>query len=100
MDSNKLILMNKGTFFPQKKEYLVNNIAEIRQKSEYDNNSIVDEIRYNIRLNRILLSKQVEGQILFNYKGKTISFFNDLNDIEKGKLVNEIKRIIVNNYKS
>jgi hypothetical protein len=48
---------------------------------------------WNIKLNQKLLFSHIIGEIIFDYKGKKIKLFNQLNEEQKTKLINEISKL-------
>lgn len=92
IENGNLTLTKKGTFFTKTKIYSINLVTNIRTAIDEDSLSLFDKIRYNIGLNRKVLFGHIIGQILFDYKGKTVKLFNDLDKSERLSLINEIEK--------
>ena len=93
IENGELILIKKGTFLTKPKTYSFDSVTNIRSAISDDNLSIIDKIQQNISLNRKVFFRQILGQILFDYKGKTIRVFNDMNSKERSELIIEIMKL-------
>jgi hypothetical protein len=92
IENRNLTLTKKGTFLTKPKIYNLDLVTNIRQAINEDNLSIIDKIKFNIGLNQKVLLRHIMGEILFDYNGKTIKVFNDLDKNERVKLINEISK--------
>ena len=93
IQDNKLILTKKGTFFTSPKTYDLDKISNIRQYIDEDKLSTFEKTKMNISLTRKILFNHTLGQILFDYFGKTIKVFNDLEKTEREFVINEITKL-------
>jgi hypothetical protein len=94
IENGNLTLTKKGTFLTKPKVYDFNFVTNIRQLIDEDNLSMIDKIKLNIALNRKVLLRHIIGEILFDYNGKTIKVFNDLDKNERTNLINEMSKRI------
>jgi hypothetical protein len=92
IENGNLTLTKKGTFLTKPKVYDFNFVTNIRQSIDEDNLSMIDKIKLNIGLNRKVLLRHIIGEILFDYNGKTIKVFNDLDKSETTNLINEMSK--------
>ena len=86
IENGKLTLTKKGTFLTNSKTYSLDLVTNIRQAIDEDKLSSYDKTISNISLTRKVLFRQTLGEILFDYNGKTIGIFSDLNKNEKADL--------------
>ena len=94
IENEKMTLSKKGTFLTKKQTFELKNIQNVRKEIEENSLSLYDKILRNISLNRKLLFSHIIGEILFDYNGKKIKVFNDLNENEKTELISEIKKLM------
>ena len=92
IENGNLTLTKKGTFLTKPKVYDFNFVTNIRQSIDEDNLSMIDKIKLNIGLNRKVLLRHIIGEILFDYNGKTIKVFSDLDKSERTNLINEMSK--------
>jgi hypothetical protein len=92
IENGNLTLTKKGTFLTKPKVYDFNFVTNIRQSIDEDNLSMIDKIKLNIGLNRKVLLRHIIGEILFDYNGKTIKVFNELDKNERTNLINEMSK--------
>jgi hypothetical protein len=92
IENRNLTLTKKGTFLTKPKIYNLDLVTNIRQAIDEDNLSMIDKIKLNIGLNQKVLLRHIIGEILFDYNGKTIKVFNDLDKDERTKLINEMSK--------
>jgi len=92
IENGTLTLTKKGTFFTRPKTYSLASITNVRQTIDEDNLSLLDKILFTIALYRKVLFGHIVGQVLFDYEGKTIKVFNDMNMKERSQLVNEMMK--------
>ena len=90
IENGILTLTKKGTFLTTAKSYSLDFVTNIREA--FDENSLtqIEKIQLNITLNRKVLFRQIIGQVLFEYKGKTIRVFNDLDKKQRDNLIEEM----------
>jgi|GEM_PF-766381 len=93
IENGELILIKKGTFLTKPKTYSFDLVTNVRSAINDDNLSLIDKIQQNISLNRKVFFRQILGQILFDYNGKTIRVFNDMNSKERSELIIEIMKL-------
>ena len=93
IENGELTLIKKGTFLTKPKTYSFDSVTNIRSAINDDNLSIIDKIQQNISLNRKVFFRQTLGQILFDYKGRTIKAFSDMNSKERSELIIEIMKL-------
>ena len=92
IEDGNLTLTKKGTFLTKEKIYSFDLVTNIRQAIDEDSLSLFDKIQLNIGLTRKVLFGHIIGQILFDYKGKTVKVFNDLDKNERIRLIDEIEK--------
>ena len=92
IENGYLTLTKKGTFLTSPKIYSLGLITNIRQAINEDNLSLVEKIKVNMSLNMNVLLWQTIGQIAFDYKGKTINVFNDMDNNERIELIAEMTK--------
>ena len=92
IENRNLTLTKKGTFLTKPKIYNLDLVTNIRQAIDEDNLSMIDKIKLNIGLNQKVLLRHIIGEILFDYNGKTIKVFNDLDKNERIKLISEMSK--------
>jgi hypothetical protein len=92
IENEYLTITKKGTFFTKPKIYSLNLVTNVREAIDEDSLSLLDKIRNNVGLNRKIVFGHIVGQILFDYKGKTIKLFSDLDKSERRWLINEIEK--------
>jgi len=92
IENRTLTLYKKGTFLTKPKKYDLDNVRNIRLSIDEENLSMFDKIQYNIGLNRKVIFGHIIGQILFDYKGKTVKLFNELDKSERLRFLNEINK--------
>ena len=92
IENGSLTLAKRGTFIVKPKVYSLDVVKNIRQATDEDSLSLFDKIQLNIGLNRKVLFGHIVGQILFDYNGKTVKVFNDLNKNERMTLINEMEK--------
>ena len=93
IENGKMTLNKKGTFLTKQQTFELKDVQNVRKEIEENSLSLYDKILRNISLNRKLLFSQIMGEILFDYKGKKIKVFNDLNENEKTELISEINKL-------
>lgn len=93
IQDNKLTLTKKGTFFTNPKTYDLDKISNIRQYIDEERLSTFEKTQMNISLTRKILFNHILGQILFDYFGKTIKVFNDLEESERKFVINEMTKL-------
>jgi hypothetical protein len=92
IENGTLTLYKKGAFLMKPKIYLMKKVENVRHAFDEENLTLYDKIQNNIRLNRKVLFGHIFGQILFDYDGKIIKIFSDLDKGERIKLINEINK--------
>ena len=92
IENNTLTLYKKGTFLTKPKKYDLEKIQNIREGLDEENQTLIDKIKTNISLNKKVIFGQTFGQILFDYDGKSVKVFNDLEENERLKLIDEIAK--------
>ena len=90
IENDLLTIINKGTFLSKSKTYSLNLVTNIRQETEEKKESLNDEIKHNIKMTSKIMFRQTFGQLLFDYNGKSVKVFNDLDKKERNILIQEI----------
>lgn len=93
IQDNKLTLTKKGTFFTSPKTYDLDKVSNIRQYIDGEKLSTFERTQMNISLTRKVLFNHILGQILFDYFGKTVKVFNDLEESERKFIINEMTKL-------
>jgi hypothetical protein len=92
IENGALTLYKKGTYLTKPKTFDLKNVQNVRQAIDEDSQTLFEKIQNNISVNRKVIFRHVFGQILFDYNGKTVRLFNDLDKSERLRLINEIEK--------
>ncbi len=92
IENKTLTLNKKGTFLTKPKTFVLQNVQNVRQAFDEDNQTLIDKIKKNLNVNRKVIFEHIYGQILFDYNGKTVKVFSDLDKVERLKLIDEINK--------
>lgn len=92
IENGTLTLNKKGTFLTKPKTFALKNVQNIRPAFDEDSQTLTDKIKKNLNENRKVIFGHIYGQILFDYCGKTIKVFSDLEKVERLKLIDEINK--------
>jgi hypothetical protein len=92
IENKTLTLHKKGTFLTKPKTFDLENVQNVRQAFDEDSQTLIDKIKKNLNVNRKVIFGHIYGQILFDYNGNTIKVFNDLDKVERLKLIDEINK--------
>jgi hypothetical protein len=96
IDNGVLTLDKSGTFLTRPKKFDLKKIDRVTPISNDEQANLFDKIQTNIRLNHRLLFGHTYGQVSFEYNGKTVKVFSDLNPSEKTALIEKIENEIKN----
>lgn len=96
IENNRLTLTKKGFFWTKPKVFDMRFVKNIRKALDQDSLTLYERIFRNFGLYRKTFFNHILGEILFDYKGKTIKVFNDLTENEKDQLIAEMKKTCVN----
>ena len=97
IENGLIILEKKGTFLVKSKTYEFDKAQNFREFNDQENLSVLEKTRLNIDLTRKVLFGHILGQIQFDYDGKKIKVFSDLNKVERIKLLSAIASLKQNN---
>ena len=92
VEQGTLTLCKKGTFLTKLKTYELAKIEKIRQGFDEDDLTLFEKTIKNIEVNKKVIFSHIFGQVLFDYQGKTIKIFCDLDGAERLELINEITK--------
>jgi hypothetical protein len=93
IENGKMTLSKKGTFLTKTQSFELKHVENIRNEIQENSLSTFDKTLRNIALNRKLLFSHIMGEIIFNYKGKKVKVFNELNENQKAELITEINNL-------
>ncbi|MGY6562150.1 MAG: hypothetical protein ACXITV_08585 [Luteibaculaceae bacterium] len=92
IENGTLTLCKKGTFLTKPRTFLMEKVQNVRPAFNEDNQTLFEKIQNNITVNRKVIFEHVFGQILFDYDGKTVKIFSDLDKSERLQLIDEINK--------
>ena len=93
IENGKMTLTKKGTFLTKTQTFELKDVENVRNEIQESSLSTYDKTLRNIALNRKLLFSHIMGEILFDYKGKKVKLFNELNENQKVELITEINNL-------
>lgn len=92
IENGTLTLYKKGTFLTKPKAYTLERVQNVRQAFDEDNQTLFDKLQKNILLNIKVIFGHILGEVLFDYNGRTVKVFCDLDKNERLKLIDEINK--------
>lgn len=92
IENGTLTLNKKGTFLTKPKIFALEKVQNVRQTIDEDTLTLFDKIQKNISVNRKVIFGHIFGQVLFDYDGKTVKVFCDLDKGERLKLIDEVNK--------
>jgi hypothetical protein len=93
IENGKMSLIKKGTFLTKKETFELKHVENIRREIDTESLPKFEKILRNIRLGQKVFFSHIMGEILFDYKRKKIKLFNQLSEIQKTELINEINKL-------
>ena len=92
IENGTMTLTKKGTFLTKPKTYDFDRVENIQQVFDEDCLTLFDKIKQNVAVNKKVIFGHIYGQLLFEYNGKKVEFFCDMDKNERLKLIEEMNK--------